>query len=53
MRLEYLLDENSSGGEMFPQAIVIEPQPDQMQVVSIHNKADQNVVKMFLVYLFF
>ena len=41
MRLESLLDDNSSGGEMFPQPIIIEPQSPQEQVSS---HPDQNVV---------
>ena len=48
MRLESLLDDNSSGGEMFPQPIVIEPQSPQEQVSS---NPDQNVV--VFIYLWF
>ena len=47
MRLESLLDDNSSGGEMFPQPIVIEPQSPQEQVSS---NPDQNVVDLLFIY---
>ena len=49
MRLESLLDDNSSGGEMFPQPIIIEPQSPQEQVSS---NPDQNVVLSFVHYGF-
>ena len=47
MRLESLLDDNSSGGEMFPQPIVIEPQSPQERVSS---NPDQNVVDLLFIY---
>ena len=49
MRLESLLDDNSSGGEMFPQPIIIEPQSPHEQVSS---NPDQNVVLSFVHYGF-
>ena len=45
MRLESLLDDNSSGGEMFPQPIIIEPQSPQEQVSS-------NQIRMWYFHLF-